>query len=111
MDKWINASYLDKKKIRSLKAAYTDAKPFQYLELPAFFNEQKARSILQALISVRFYEKEADLFHFYQTNDIASVPNELLQEFRSFLMSREFLDYMRALTELKFKIGVIDLAG
>ncbi|MEK7484723.1 MAG: 2OG-Fe(II) oxygenase family protein [Planctomycetota bacterium] len=111
MDGWVQASYLDEKKIALLHASYLKAKPYSYLELPGFFKEKKAQAILKALLTLRFYDKEADLFHFYQTNDIASIPNKTLQDFRSFLASSEFLKYMNHLTGLKFKKNAIDLAG
>lgn len=59
----------------------------------------------------KFYQKEADLFSFFQTNDIISSKNKILLEFREFLASGEFIHYMESLTGLKLGRGKVDLAG
>ena len=108
---WINNEQLDNKNIINLKGFFLKNKPYKYLELRNFLNEKKAKSILLALSKERFYEKNSDLFKFYQTNDIASSKNPKLAEFRNFLASGEFIGYIRALTGFKLKIGKVDLAG
>lgn len=109
--KWINGKYLDKNKIDQLKKNFKKAKPYSYLELKDFFVEDRAIDILRELIKLRFYEKDADLFHFYQTNNIAAIKNKKLAEFRNFLASKEFLSFMNKLTGLEFKLGQVDLHG
>lgn len=108
---WINKKYLNLKKIDALNREFRSNKPFSHLELRGFFVEEKIICLIKALSSVRFYEKDADLFHFFQTNDISSEKNKVLQDFRSFLCSKEFLEYMHDVTELSFKPKTVDLAG
>ena len=111
MKQWINGKYLKNETINKLKNTFRKNRPYPYLELKDFLNEEKAKGLLLALSKERFYPKEADLFSFFQTNDIASSKNKILLEFREFLASEGFISYMENLTGLKLGRGKIDLAG
>lgn len=111
LNRWINKIYLHEKTIANLKNKFKKNDPYPYLELSGFFNENKAKGLLSALAKERFYEKNSDLFKFYQTNDIASSKNSELLDFRYFLASVDFIRYMEFLTGLNLKPGKIDLAG
>ena len=108
LKQWLNEKYLVP---FELEPTITENQPFPHIELLDFFNPQKLVAVLKALNDEGFIEKEADLFKFMQTNDFASTDNTVLQEFRSFLCSEEFVSYMEQLTGLQFKRGVIDLHG
>lgn len=110
LEEWINKVYLNKNTIKNLKYKFLNNKPYPNLELNNFLKKEKAKKILLALANERFYEKESDLFSFHQTNDISSIKNKTLQEFRNLLYSKSFLQLMKLLTGLNFKIK-IDLAG
>lgn len=126
--KWINKKYLNKKIINSLYSSFSSTQPFPNLELPKFFQEEKLLQVLQALGEETFILKEADLFQFSQTADLVGArktgffctegqtcpscaKNSVLQEFRSFLSSLEFVSYLSTLTGITLQPQKIDLSG
>jgi len=96
-------------KIAILKKKYSCAKPFPHLEIKNFLPPKKAASLLKALRKERFYEKEADLFKFLQTNDFMGTKSKVLRDFRTFLSSKKFIQIIENITTAKLKKGVIDL--
>jgi len=108
---WISPHYLNPKTQHALKTKFKKAKPFPYLELKNFFNPQKVKQIEQALKKELFEFKAADLFQFSQTKDLVSAKSKILQEFRSFLISKEFISFMETITHSKLKKNSIDMAG
>src|SRR3989344_9032950 len=108
---WLSPHYLNPKTISTLKTKFHNAKPFLHLELNNFFNSQKIKQIEQALKTESFEFKQADLFQFSQTKDLVSTKNKILQEFRSFLISKEFITFMQTITNSKLKSNLIDMAG
>jgi len=98
-------------KITTLKKKYFSAKPFPHLEIKNFLGPKKAASLLKALQNERFYEKDADLFKFLQTNDLSGTKSKILREFRTFLASQKFIQHIEDITTTKLKKGVIDLHG
>ena len=111
LSEWINSGYLKEKKIFKNKKIFLHQKPFSHLEFKIFFNEGKARLISEALKKERFFQKESDLFKFRQTSDLKSSHNKILQEFRSFLSSTEFILFLSTITSTSLKFGKIDLSG
>ena len=107
---WLNESYPDTNKLKTLKDSFKSSKPFQFLELPDFLRKEKAASVLNALSKEKFYEKESDIFKFRQTNDLAGTRQKMLKEFRDFLYSEEFISFMEHLTGFKLK-NTADMAG
>lgn len=108
---WINPTYLDDNKVADLKEEYNAGHPFANITLPDFFDEQKLADVIVALSSEEFEHKEADLFKFSQTKDLVSSSNELITEFRRFLCSAEFANFLTKLTGVTVKSGGIDMAG
>ena len=108
---WISPQYLNFKTISILKTKFQNAKPFPHLELKNFFNENKANKIKKALQTKSFEFKQADLFQFSQTKDLIGTKNKVLQDFRSFLVSNEFISFMETITNSKLKQNSIDVAG
>ncbi len=106
---WINPTYLAETK--NSRQQFTNAKPFPHLELPDFFLPNKAAEILQALSTEKFFQKEADLFKFSQTQDFAGSENAVLQEFRTFLSSPEFISFLSSFTQLSLKPNSLDISG
>lgn len=111
LEKWLNRHYLSKKTTEKLRKTFVKNRPYPYLELKNFLREDIAKKLLIALTKERFYEKESDLFSFFQTNDLYSLDNGTLKDFRNFLGSGEFISYMKSLTGMKFKKGKIDISG
>jgi Rps23 Pro-64 3,4-dihydroxylase Tpa1-like proline 4-hydroxylase len=108
---YIRETYLSKDVIKRLTRQFSKAKPFHHLELKDFLREEVARELLKALNKEQFIVREADLFKLKHTNDIASSGVKELREFRSFLLSEDFMFYMESITGLKLKRRSIDLSG
>src|SRR3989344_4585203 len=108
---WITPKYHHPSKITSLQHSFQSSTPFPFLELSQFFHPDKATALPKALSTEKFYPKEADLFQFTQTNDLVSTANSVLQEFRNFLSSPEFVYYLQQLTGTKCLVRKIDMAG
>lgn len=79
--------------------------------MPSFLNQKQAKKLLKALKQEPFYEKQSDLFQFKQTNDLASTKSSDLKQFRDFLTSLVFIEYIERITHTKLKKNSIDLAG
>jgi prolyl 3-hydroxylase /prolyl 3,4-dihydroxylase len=108
---YVEKKYLEKNKKAELKAQFSKAKPFPYLELKKFLTKDASKKLLEAVLREQFTPKEADLFSLKHTNDIISSKNKELVAFRDFLLSEEFMQYMESITNLKLKRKAIDLAG
>lgn len=108
---WIHQNYLKEKNTIRYKRLFLLQKPFPHLEFKNFFKEEKAKLIFNELQKEKFFLKESDLFQFKQTDDLKSTNNKILQEFRSFLSSKKFIDYMNTITFISLKHSVIDMSG
>ncbi len=107
LKEFINPDYLNPEKFRK---EFLTNKPFPHLELKDFLSEKKAIEVLKALSREKFFNKEADLFKFSQTNDLGSTKNKVMKEFVQFLYSKEFIDFMQKMTGFKFK-NKVNVAG
>lgn len=105
---WIAPQYLDPAKLRR---RYTAARPYPHLSLTGFLSEDKAKQLATAIGSEQFFEKESDLFKLSQTNELMHTKSAVLQEFRAFLASREFSNYMQAVTGVKLTNRELDMGG
>src|SRR3989344_4683194 len=109
--KWLSAKYLSFPDIERFKTAFLSAKPFPYLEFKNFFQPEKVIEIVKALAEEKLIPQQADLFQFKQTGDLSAAKNKVLQEFRTFLSSTEFISYMKYLTSSVLKPQSIDMSG
>ena len=110
LEKWLNRDYLDIKKLEKLRKSFQKQKPFPNLELNDFIKEEKAVLLLKELSKEKFFPKESDLFKFKQTNDFISADGKILKEFRSLLMSKEFISLISYVTNEKLT-GNVDVNG
>ena len=111
LSSWISAFYLKDVQILQLKQSFLTAEPFPFAALPEFFLPKKAEAVRLALRQEPFERKEADLFQFFQTQDIRGTASLVLQEFRTFLASWDFIQYLEQLTGIALQQGTIDMAG
>lgn len=111
LSNWLNPQHIQKKTIQDYKKRFLNNSPFPHLEIHDFLKEEKILSLIKALEKEEFLEKESDLFKFMQTHDFATTDNLVLQELRSFLSSKEFLSFMKDITELPLKEESIDLSS
>lgn len=101
MEEWLNPKYLSVIHIRTLQRKFQQNKPFPYLVLNDFFQQEKLMPVLKALSKEQLSQKESDLFQFMQTADLSKTNNPLLKEFYRFLSSADFITYMQHLTGMK----------
>lgn len=109
LDSWINPEIIEH--LKYLKKSFVSAQPFPHITLKGFLLEEKAEALARELMKEQFSEKDADLFHFFQTNDLTESKNKVIREFAALVESKEFAEFMRELTGLKVKAGALDLAG
>lgn len=109
--KWINQKYLFFLDIERFKNTFHTFKPFPYFEFKNFFLPSKIIPVMKALAEEQFHPQQADLFQFQQTDDFKNTKNKVLQEFRTFLSSTEFISYLGYITSTKLKPNSIDMSG
>lgn len=108
---WINPIYLDISRLQKLRSKFPPQKPFPYLEFRNFFQPEKIIAVVKALAQEQFHPQQADLFQFKQTGDLSAAKNQVLQEFRMFLSSPEFISYLGNIASTKLKPNSIDMSG
>ena len=87
------------------------SKPFPHLILQNFLPKPQAIELLKALKDEPFEIKQSDLFCIYQTKDLISSTNPIINQFRESLSSKEFTTYLTKITNIKIKPNTIDMAG
>src|SRR3989338_4854486 len=85
--------------------------PSPPLLLPNFLPTHHAIDLLKALKDKPFELKQSDLFCLYQTKDLISSTNPIINQFRESLSSKEFTTYLTKITNIKIKPNTIDMAG
>lgn len=108
---WINNNFFDEDKKKELLNEFKRAKPFRHLSIRDILNQEKANEVFVNLKKEKFSEKDSDLFHFWQTDDLKYTNNKVLREFVDFLNSKEFADFMIEISGIKIKTGSSDLFG
>ena len=103
LNQWINNNYLDP---LIFKSKFKSNQPFPNLVLKNFFNQNKLLMVLKELTTEEFHLKDSDLFTFFQTNDFRATKNKFIKEFRDFLNSPEFVNYLSQLTTYVLKPGI-----
>ena len=108
---WLSPEYLMHDFILKKSHIFLRQKPFPHLVLKNFFRKEKVLALTRALSREQFYLKYADLFTFFQTNDLVSSQNRTIVEFRHFLSSSAFVSFISGITALPLASQKIDLAG
>ena len=111
LQQWLSPHYLEKDFLSRAVRTFSLAKPFPHLILRDFLLPEKLSLIEKALSLEKFQLKDADLFTFFQTNDLVGTKNKVLQEFRTFLCSPEFVSLISSITGVELINNKIDLAG
>jgi len=84
-------------------------KPFPHWILKDFFDKKQIEKLRKALLKQKFEKKDADLFSFYQTEEMKYTKDPVLKEFYRYFGSKEFVDRISKLTGTKLKS--IDMSG
>lgn len=108
---WINPQHLKQKNIDQYQQLFSRNKPFPHLQLKNLFRQEKVRQLLTALTTEPFGNRESDLYTFFQTNDFSKTKNKALHQFRIFLSSSVFVDYISRITGQKLKYNSIDMSA
>ncbi|HVY01236.1 MAG TPA: 2OG-Fe(II) oxygenase family protein [Candidatus Nanoarchaeia archaeon] len=102
---------ISKHDTKKLNKKFTEARPYPHLVIENFLDEKDAQRLAKAIRKEEFKEKDSDLFHLWQTSDLAQTKNKDLKEMHSFVVSKEFADFMKDVSGLNVKPGVLDFAG
>ncbi|HLD01134.1 MAG TPA: 2OG-Fe(II) oxygenase family protein [Candidatus Nanoarchaeia archaeon] len=86
------------------------SKPFPHWKFDNFLPEKKAVQLLTALSKEIFDLKDSDLFTFFQTNDLKTTENNVIQEFVTFF-STVFAKKLESVTGTGIKLGSVDISG
>ena len=105
---YLNSNILND--IPNLKNKFSSAKPFKHLFIENFLDEKTAEVLLKELKNQEFEEKEADLFHFHQTNDFINLREGKLKDFYEYFKGKEVKKLIEEITGIKLK-AKIDMAG
>ena len=111
LQEWISPKYLSTSELERFKKLFFAQQPFPHLECKNFFRKEKIILVVKALAGEKFISQQADLFKFKQAGDLAAAQSKVLREFRSFLISAEFITYMNYITSTVLKPKSIDMSG
>lgn len=90
---------------------FRKALPFPHLVIDNFFDQKDLKKIKREILKEKFEYKDSDLFSLHQTKDFESTENKILQKFRNFLMSKEFISKIESMTGIKLSLNKISIAG
>ncbi len=108
LNDWINKTHLNK--ASSLKKSF-NKQPFPHHLLKNFLIPSKITKIIKIIDKEKYSEKNTDLFHIHQTQDLKFAKTKALKEFYQFISSREFISFIEKITNkrLSKKIDVSSL--
>src|SRR3990172_2002203 len=104
--KWVNPVYL--RSAEGLRKRFASNTPFPHLVLGNFFSN-KIKRVANQLLKEKFYEHNADLYQFQQTDDCKNAKQPAVKEFYKFFSSKEFIQFISQITNTKLKS--IDMSG
>lgn len=102
---------INEQNIAKLKKDFSEAKPYPHVLIENFLPEKDAKALARALRNEPFKEKDSDLFHLWQTVDLENAKQPLLKQMHEFVSSKDFATFMKEVTGLNVKAGVLDFAG
>ncbi|MFT4250390.1 MAG: 2OG-Fe(II) oxygenase family protein [Candidatus Woesearchaeota archaeon] len=104
---WMNPKH----EAEALAKKYQEATPYPHLQLPEFLTQKRFKALVEALSQEEFIHKESDLFSLAQTNNLQTSKNETIQEFISFMNSKETRKWFKTLTGVATTPGEIEVFG
>lgn len=109
LNKWLNNEYLDKNKQEEIKKKFLLANPYEHFSLDNFLKKEIAEKLFISLKEENYYLEDHDLYKFLRTVDFKNTENKIINEFREFLLSEEFILFIENLTSAKISRNIIDL--
>ena len=88
---------------------FESAKPFNYICIDNFLNENKFLELKKACVIQEFYVEDHDLYHFFRTIDYKNSKVPIIVEFREFLKSSEFRTFFEKLVSMGLDSKKMDL--
>lgn len=109
LNEWINPKYLSNEEIINLNKKFKSSENFSYLSIDDFFIKEKLLEVEKSLKVEKYYLEDSDLYQFFRTVDFKNSKNKEIFEFRYFLLSNDFKEFLEKITSLNFVSGKIDM--
>lgn len=111
LTEWMNEELLTEEWLEQAKNSYEQASPFPHIQIQDFLKEEKLQKLEEALSKHQFTHKESDLFSLAQTPALETLNDPVIDEYLTFLNSKEFRDWMTTLTQTPTTPGLLDAFG
>jgi Rps23 Pro-64 3,4-dihydroxylase Tpa1-like proline 4-hydroxylase len=109
LNSYLNEDLISEKAIKDLKEEFKVNKPFEHLSINNFLIEKKAFELKKAIENLEFYEEDHDLYKFNRTVDFENFEDMIIESFRNFFLSKEFIEYIEKITNTNLDKTRIDL--
>lgn len=104
----INPKFL--KITEELNKTYSNNTPFKNIVIENLFEIRKVQQLNSELRDDYYYQEDHDLYQFLRTVDFEDIQeNEIIQEFRRFILSEEFVQFIEKVTNEKIERGIVEL--
>jgi len=85
----------------TLKKTYEECEPYPLARIQNLFDASFLEQVKENLMGVKFFPKDNDLYHFYQSDDLKNEDSPVLQKLRNSLYSEEFRGFLQRITGLE----------
>lgn len=107
----VKEKFLGEENLETLRKQFQASTPFPHLVIDGFFDDEFLIELIEALQDEKFERREADLFQFLQTKDLAEASSESLRMFHAFLKSDAFIEWMESASGLPLKRNTVDVTA
>ncbi len=109
LKKWINDEFLSEGIIKEYYDKYISAKNFEHVFIDGLFRKNKLLLLYDELEKYEYYRESTDLYEFFRTEDFKKTKSNIVKEFRNFLKSQEFTNYISKICGQNIKKDIIDV--
>lgn len=102
LHEWIHPQVLKEK--HSLKKKFESNSPFEHVIIYPFLKEEKIEELEKEIKKLDFYLEDHDLYQFLRTVDFKNIQANIIQEFREFIFSKEFIKLISEVTSTPLNI-------
>ncbi len=96
LEEWIHDEILEKKD--TLKKKFNSNSPFEHVIIHPFLKEEKLKKLQEDIEKLDFYLEDHDLYQFLRTVDFKNIQSKSIQEFRKFIFSDQFVEFISEIT-------------